>query len=114
MGSYSVCKRCVHKATNMEYAVKVGLLTTSQPRLPGRGQVPVWWGGVVPELCRCMKDCVAETSRPAPWQGRTLEPVTLTLPHAPTFFRSLIRASGILQKRLRFFCGTASTPTSLL
>jgi p90 ribosomal S6 kinase len=28
VGSYSVCKRCVHKATNMEYAVKVGLLTT--------------------------------------------------------------------------------------
>lgn len=25
VGSYSVCKRCVHKATNMEYAVKVGL-----------------------------------------------------------------------------------------
>lgn len=24
VGSYSVCKRCVHKATNMEYAVKVG------------------------------------------------------------------------------------------
>lgn len=29
MGSYSVCKRCVHKATNMEYAVKVGLLIVS-------------------------------------------------------------------------------------
>lgn len=29
VGSYSVCKRCVHKATNMEYAVKVGLLTVS-------------------------------------------------------------------------------------
>lgn len=55
MGSYSECKRCVHKATNMEYAVKVGLLTTSRPRLLGWGQVPVWWGGVVPELCRCMK-----------------------------------------------------------
>lgn len=25
VGSYSVCKRCVHKATNMEYAVKVSL-----------------------------------------------------------------------------------------
>lgn len=23
VGSYSVCKRCVHKGTNMEYAVKV-------------------------------------------------------------------------------------------
>ena len=23
MGSFSVCKRCVHKATNTEYAVKV-------------------------------------------------------------------------------------------
>uniref|UniRef100_A0A8D0B6J0 Protein kinase domain-containing protein n=1 Tax=Salvator merianae TaxID=96440 RepID=A0A8D0B6J0_SALMN len=23
VGSYSVCKRCVHKATNMEYAVKI-------------------------------------------------------------------------------------------
>lgn len=23
VGSYSVCKRCIHKATNMEYAVKV-------------------------------------------------------------------------------------------
>lgn len=24
MGSFSVCKRCIHKATNTEYAVKVG------------------------------------------------------------------------------------------
>lgn len=23
MGSFSVCKRCIHKATNTEYAVKV-------------------------------------------------------------------------------------------
>lgn len=23
VGSYSVCKRCIHKTTNMEYAVKV-------------------------------------------------------------------------------------------
>ena len=41
MGSYSVCKRCVHKATNMEYAVKVGLLTTSRPRLLGQGEATV-------------------------------------------------------------------------
>lgn len=24
MGAYSVCKRCVHKTTRAEYAVKVG------------------------------------------------------------------------------------------
>lgn len=41
MGSYSVCKRCVHKATNTEYAVKVGLLTMSQPRLLGWGEASV-------------------------------------------------------------------------
>lgn len=35
VGSYSVCKRCVHKATNMEYAVKVGL------------QPCIWAGGRV-------------------------------------------------------------------
>lgn len=35
MGSYSVCKRCVHKATNMEYAVKV----SPQPT------VLLGWGG---------------------------------------------------------------------
>lgn len=26
VGSYSICKRCIHKATNMEYAVKVMFL----------------------------------------------------------------------------------------
>lgn len=33
VGSYSVCKRCVHKATDAEYAVKVrqGALTCSVP-----------------------------------------------------------------------------------
>lgn len=41
MGSYSVCKRCVHKATNMEYAVKVGLLTMFQPGLLGWGEANV-------------------------------------------------------------------------
>ena len=25
VGSYSVCKRCIHKATNMEFAVKVSV-----------------------------------------------------------------------------------------
>lgn len=25
VGSYSVCKRCIHKATNMEFAVKVNI-----------------------------------------------------------------------------------------
>lgn len=50
MGSYSVCKRCVHKATNMEYAVKVGLLTMFQPGPLGWGEANVvlalWWGRV--------------------------------------------------------------------
>lgn len=29
VGSYSVCKRCIHKATNMEYAVKVWICPPS-------------------------------------------------------------------------------------
>jgi p90 ribosomal S6 kinase len=37
VGSYSVCKRCVHKATNMEYAVKVSLRTIALLRLLGSG-----------------------------------------------------------------------------
>lgn len=47
VGSYSECKRCVHKATNMEYAVKVGLLHTSRPGLLAGVEV----GAVSPWPC---------------------------------------------------------------
>lgn len=30
-GSYSVCKRCIHKTTNMEYAVKVRFIQKNVP-----------------------------------------------------------------------------------
>ena len=52
MGSYSECKRCVHKATTMEYAVKVGLSTLSRLRPLGGVEVggyvalARWWGRV--------------------------------------------------------------------
>lgn len=40
MGSYSVCKRCVHKATNMECAVKVSLHACTWAGWGALG--PVW------------------------------------------------------------------------
>lgn len=67
----------------------------------------LWQGGLAPEALGGGKGVWLDAS-PAVWMQEEM------LLHAPFPLRSSTRARGIPRRRLRFFCGMASTPTSSL
>lgn len=124
MGSFSVCKRCIHKATNTEYAAKVrthtltslsglslsqepqvlihppcGLLNPSKP-VAGHDYSLFWW----------------RSFWRVPFQSFLISSLTLS-PNGGFIIllcivRWLTRPWQTPQRRSRSCCDTASTPTS--
>lgn len=108
IGAYSVCKRCVHRITSVEYAVKVSNLQKH------------WFSISLLFVCLFNKVLFNEHHRQCVfykmicWRRQHNSLSMFAVLTDSLHFRLLTELRRTRLKRLRFCCDTASTQTSLL